>query len=218
MIKNLIILLFAAISSFHLYYSWKNDEKRRAMTKPFLLLCLILYYLCSEKEWSVWVILGLVFCWLGDILLIRRGNRYFVMGGSSFFLGHIAFDIAMLYSASDLKIPRMFILAVSAVYIMVLIRVIAEILDTLPKMMIIPMGLYLLSNCVMNLFALIRLFGCLSLSSVLLYAGALSFFVSDCILFLVRFHRNRDLVWGKHFSVMAAYLAAAAMLTIGFTI
>ncbi|MCR5794876.1 MAG: lysoplasmalogenase [Solobacterium sp.] len=218
MTRNLIIILFAAISSFHLYFSWKNDEKRRAMTKPFLLLCLILYYLYSEQEWSVWVILGLVFCWAGDILLIWRGKRWFMMGGASFFLGHIAFDIAVIHTVRSLDIRWMFILSAAAVYIMVLIRVIGEILDTLPKMMIIPMGLYLLSNCVMNLFALIRLLGDPGLSSVLLYAGALFFFVSDCILFLVRFHRNRDLVRRKHFSVMAAYLAACALITISFTI
>lgn len=42
--KIVFFVLFAAASIAHLYFSWKDDKRGRAVTKPFLLLFLALYY------------------------------------------------------------------------------------------------------------------------------------------------------------------------------
>ena len=64
------LALFAAASLVHLYHSWLNDRKKRAVTKPMLLLFLTLYYCTSAASVNVFLLLALVTSWLGDVLLI----------------------------------------------------------------------------------------------------------------------------------------------------
>jgi hypothetical protein len=51
--------------------------------------------------------------------------------------------------------------------------------------------------------------------SVVAYIGAVSFFVSDCTLYLVRYHDNKELIFKKHFTVMLTYLLGEALITVG---
>ena len=53
---------------------------------------------------------------------------------------------------------------------------------------------------------------------LLVLIGAALFYVSDCLLLFVRFHKNRSLIPGKHFSVMLGYLAALSLIAAGFTL
>ena len=41
------------------------------------------------------------------------------------------------------------------------------------------------------------------------------FFTSDCTLYLVRYHKNKDLIFKKHFTVMLTYLLGEALITVG---
>ena len=47
------------------------------------------------------------------------------------------------------------------------------------------------------------------------YAGAVLFFVSDCALFLVRYHKNKNLVYRRHFTVMLTYVLGELLITQG---
>jgi uncharacterized membrane protein YhhN len=51
--------------------------------------------------------------------------------------------------------------------------------------------------------------------SLVAYAGAVLFFASDCTLFLVRYFRNPDVIFKKHFTVMLTYLAGEFLITLG---
>jgi uncharacterized membrane protein YhhN len=68
----------------------------------------------------------------------------------------------------------------------------------------------------MNLLALIRMSTMQSPGSLVTYIGAVLFFISDCTLFLVRYYRNPDVVFKKHFTVMITYLAGQLLITLGF--
>ena len=67
----------------------------------------------------------------------------------------------------------------------------------------------------MNLFALMRLFTMHSAGSIVAYVGAVLFFISDCTLFLVRYYRNKDLIFKRHFTVMLTYLAGEMLIVLG---
>ena len=54
-----------------------------------------------------------------------------------------------------------------------------------------------------------------SAGSIVAYVGAVFFFISDCTLYLVRYHDNKDLIFRKHFTVMLTYLLGEALITIG---
>ena len=48
--SRVFIILLIMVSVTHLYASWKNDKKLRALTKPFLLIFIGLWYLCRAED------------------------------------------------------------------------------------------------------------------------------------------------------------------------
>lgn len=212
---NLVILvLFLVISIIHLYQSFHDMKKERAKTKPFLLVMLLLFYVLSSKVKDIYLILALAFSWLGDVLLIFPGNKMFITGGISFLIAHFCFIIhfteLILLSHFSWILPL-----IGIIYIVVSVKVIEKIKATTPKNMVVPLWLYLISNSFMNLFALWVFLQHPHISTFIAYLGALLFFVSDCVLFLVRYYPNRDLIYHRHFSVMLAYLLGELLLTVG---
>ena len=64
-------------------------------------------------------------------------------------------------------------------------------------------------------FALMRLLSVGSQGSLVSYIGAVLFFASDCTLFLVRYFRNPDVIFKRHFTVMLTYLAGELLIVLG---
>ncbi len=49
-----------------------------------------------QSAWGQAVFVGLCLCWLGDVLLIPKDKRAFLLGLVSFLLGHVGFVVAFL--------------------------------------------------------------------------------------------------------------------------
>ena len=209
------LLLFLVFSVLHLAYSWQDHRKGRAVTKPFLIALLGLYYAFSAGDPAPVLLAALFTSWLGDVLLIPKGNKWFIIGGSSFLLSHFLFMAAYVPHIRFGEAPWLWLLPVAAGYVFLSVKVIRAVKDNTPKLMVVPMWLYLLVNSAMNLLALAQLCTARTAGAAVAYAGALLFFLSDCILFLVRYHRNRDLVPRRHFPVMLCYLAGEFLITWG---
>ena len=91
MVSYIFLALFIAVSLLHLYDSWRDNHRRRRYTKPLLLILLTLFY-CFAAEKIDWVLVAaLLFSWLGDVLLMPSGTKWFVSGGISFLVSHILF-------------------------------------------------------------------------------------------------------------------------------
>ncbi len=212
--NSVILVLFLLISIIHLYQSFHDLRKERAKTKPFLLITLLLFYLYSSKVKDIYLILALAFSWLGDVLLIFPGNRMFLAGGVLFLIAHFCFIIhfteQILLSHFSLLLPLIGIL-----YLLISVKVMQMIRNNTPGSMVVPMRLYLIANSFMNLFALWVFLQHPHISTFISYLGALLFFVSDCVLFLVRYYPDKDLIYHRHFSVMLAYLLGEFLLTVG---
>ena len=214
-LKYAILILYIILSSIHLYHSWIDDAKHRAMTKPFLLLLLATYYATSANDLSWPLILALLTSWLGDVLLIPKGHKWFTMGGISFLFSHFLFIAVYTPSVKFAAVPLVLIAVMAVVYYGISLMIIRAVRKTTPKIMVVPMYLYLLANSTMNLFALMRLLTLGSVGSVVAYVGAVLFFISDCTLFLVRYYRNKDLIFKRHFTVMLTYLAGEMLIVLG---
>ena len=209
------LILFVISSAIHLYHSWKDDSRRRAMTKPLLLLFLIAYYLCAAPQISWFLVAALLTSWLGDVLLIPKGHGWFTAGGISFLLSHFLFITVYTPSVSFGGIPWLLVIPVALVYYGISIMIIRAVAPTTPKAMVAPMCLYLLANSTMNIFALMRLLTLKTPGSLVAWLGAILFFISDCTLFLVRYYPKKQLIFKKHFTVMLTYLAGEALITLG---
>jgi len=211
----LFLAFFGLFTLLHLFSSWKDDRAGRAKTKPFLISCLALSYFFSVKEPSGLLLAALFTSWLGDVLLIPRGNRWVIMGGISFLISHLLLMVLYLPRIDFAEVPWFWLLPVAAVYTLLSVKSVRAVRDNTPKPMLIAFWLYLLTNSAMNLLALMQLLTTRHAGAAVAYAGAVLFFLSDCILFLVRYHRNPDLVPKRHFPVMLCYLSGEFLITLG---
>lgn len=213
-VANIFLALYAVVSGIHLYHSWKDSPKRR-YSKPFLLILLILYYIFSSEK-ITWVLVGaLATSWLGDVLLIPKGTKWFVAGGISFLFCHVLFVLAYYNQVSWSSVNWWILIPAAIIYYGISVRLTLTIKHNVPIAVLIPMILYLIMNSTMNLFALAQLMTYHYVGAVIAYIGAVSFFVSDCTLYLVRYHDNKNLIFKKHFTVMLTYLLGEALITIG---
>ena len=209
------LCLYIVSSAVHLYHSWKDDAKKRRITKPLLLAFLILFYLFSTKEISIYLLLALIFSWLGDVLLIPKGHGWFTAGGISFLFSHVFFILTYVGHIRYGNVVWLIVIPAAVLYYGTSLLIIRALRPTTPKAMIVPMYLYLIANSTMNAFALMQLFTHKNAAAAIAYAGALLFFVSDCTLFLVRYYKNPNLIYRRHFTVMLTYLAGELLIVIG---
>ena len=213
--KQVFLVLFTITSLIHLYDSWNDDSKRRARTKPFLLLLLLLFYVAATKRMNVYLVLALAFSWLGDVLLIPKGHKWFTMGGISFIFSHVFFILTYLPNVSLKAANWLIVIPMAVIYYGISLFIMHVLRPTTPKSMVLPMRFYLLCNSTMNVVSLLQLMTCRSFGAWVAFAGALLFFVSDCCLFLVRYYKKPEIIFRKHFTVMLAYLRGELLIVLG---
>ncbi len=216
-VSYVFLALFFISSAVHLYHSWKDDSKKRAITKPMLLLFLIGFYVfaADKSNISVVLIVALATSWLGDVLLIPKGNGWFTAGGISFLISHLTFIAVYVTNIDFAKVNWFITVPVAIVYYFIAFKIIMAVKANTPKIMVVPMYLYLLANSTMNVFALMQLLCNPCLATALAYAGAILFFASDCTLFLVRYHENKNIIFKRHFTVMLTYVLGEFLITLG---
>ncbi len=208
------IAAFAAFSAVHLYASWRCDRLLRAVTKVFLLPALLGWYLTTVQAPMEIVAAAVAASWLGDVLLIF-GPVGFAVGGMSFFASHLCFAAAYCMHVDFALVPLWLMLLAPAAYITAVALVFRGLVGHVkPRILYAGMMGYLVVNGTMNCFALFQLVTLPCLATAIMYAGALSFFVSDSILFYVRFRRGRP--FKTHFGVMLSYLLAEFLIVAGF--
>lgn len=214
MLPYVFLALYVIVSGIHLFHSWSDDPKRR-YSKPFLLILLILYYVFSTEKASWALLCALATSWLGDVLLIPKGTKWFVAGGISFLFCHVFFVIVYYPAVVWQNVIWWILIPAAVIYYGISVRLTLTIKHNVPIAVLIPMIFYLIMNSTMNLFALAQLMTLHSVGSIVAYIGAVSFFISDCTLYLVRYHDNKELIFKKHFTVMLTYLLGEALITIG---
>ena len=213
--KYAFLILYLLFTVIHLYHSWADDAKLRAYTKPFLLILLALFYASSATNISLLLLFALLTSWIGDVLLIPKGHKWFTRGGISFLISHFLFMSVYLPYLKFKIIPWLLALILAPAYYRLSLLIIRAVRPTTPDSMVTPMTMYLMVNSTMNLLALIRMFTLQTPGSLIAYAGAVLFFASDCTLFLVRYYRDPDVIFKKHFTVMLTYLAGEFLITLG---
>ena len=216
--RYLFLVLLAIATVIHLIDSWHDDSKKRCRTKPFLLIFILLYYIFSADSASWVLICALITSWIGDILLMGKGNKWFISGGISFMLSHFFF--IAVYAINVFLHPLdgiiwWIVIPAAVIYLTVALFIVRALKSTAPKMMLVPMYIYLICNSAMNIFSLIQLMTFRSPGAVIAYIGAVLFFISDCTLYLVRYYKNENIIFKKHFTVMLTYVLGELLITQG---
>ena len=211
--KYLGIILFVLSTAVHLYASLRQDKPLRNRSKPFILIGLLVYYCFGTDRIALTVVLALFFSWIGDLLLIPKGVKWFTAGGISFMVSHFFFILSYAEYVSFAKIPVYWIVLPTLLFFVLVARVFSRLRAYLPKALYYPMYLYLLINGAMNCFALFRLLSQMTPGSVVTVIGALLFFISDATLFFVRFKKDGRIK--THFWVMLTYSVGEFLIVLG---
>lgn len=187
-------------------------------TKPLLLLSLlIIYAFLSRKNHSyqrVYMLLALLFSWLGDILLMFQGldSVFFLLGLICFLLAHVGYIIAFNQTVSTGN-PR--VLRNNPWTILIFIAYGTGIFMLIKNglgNMLIPVIIYMCIILLMGISALNR-YGQTSLKSfVEVFAGAIFFMISDSILAINKFSQP---VMSATPIIMSTYIIAQLLIVKG---
>lgn len=106
----------AVLAIVHLVSCWRGDDDLRKPTKVALMPVVALSYLAFARQPSIWVVAGLLFGCLGDLFLLwPLKKKFFALGTSSFFLGHVCYLI-FIYTHYVIRVSWIWIVVVSAIY------------------------------------------------------------------------------------------------------
>ena len=211
--KTAFLAVFVLSTAVHLYASLRKDTRLRNLSKPFLLLSLLGFYITAARAPTAAIILALLFSWLGDVLLIPKGVKWFTAGGIAFMISH-GFFIAGYWKDVDFSgIPVVLIVLLALFFAATVSFVFSKLKPHLPKALFYPMFLYLLINGAMNCFAIFRCVSNPTAATITTAIGAALFFVSDTSLFFVRFKKDSRLK--THFLVMLTYSIGELLIVLG---
>ena len=208
-----MLAVFFISAGIHLYASLKKNKPLRNRTKPFILLGLLGFYLCAAEPVVLFVVLALVFSWLGDILLIPKGVKWFTAGGIAFMVSHAFFIAGYCRDIDFSRISAPLIVFLAAFFTAAVVLIFSKLKPHLPKALFYPMFLYLMINGAMNCFAIFRFASAPAAATLITALGAALFFISDTALFFVRFNKESRLK--THFLVMLTYSIGELLIVLG---
>ena len=181
--------------------------------KPVIVLSLIGFYLSSTAERNSTLIRALFFCWVGDFVLMFNGELYFMIGLVAFLIGHVFYiftfrqfvqqEQSTLLPTQKLRYTFPVFLAGTG-----LIVVLYPSLGALK----IPVIIYATVLMVMVSTALMRYGRTNTRSFILVFAGAISFMLSDSLLALNKFRMPIEFA---SFYIMSMYILAQFLIVKG---
>lgn len=213
--KKIFILLFALVAAVELIAVTFDFAMAHAIVKPLIMITLAAYYVSSVSQRNNFFIAALIFCWLGDVMLMMQGDeKYFMAGLVAFLSGHVLYVFSYkqmrdpegvdgLLNTQKLRFSFPVILAGTGLVVVLLPH-----LGDLK----IPVMIYALVITIMVLQALFR-FGFTSKRSfALIFVGAILFMISDSALAINKFMTPLPMA---SLVIMTTYIAAQFLIVEG---
>lgn len=186
------------------------------VTKPMLVALLLVWFLSvTYKRATIryWVVLALVFSWLGDVFLMvpETGSNYFILGLSGFLIAHILYIIFFLRIRKHENPVQRWLIPVFILVVAYSLSLLLFLLPTLGPLKI-PVALYGLTISVMFLMAIHAISISKGPTAYWFMAGALLFVLSDSMLAINKFHAAFP---GADIGIMVTYGLAQLALVNG---
>ena len=214
--KNFWIILFLIVLAIDLFAAYSGNETLRYFSKPLLMPLLIVYFIFNTNtvaSLKKWIVLALVFSWLGDVLLMfeARNNIFFIFGLVAFLIAHIFY---LLFYENILKLENL--KKNYWLFIPVLIYYVALIYLLSPHLgeMKLPVRVYgvVISYMLIQAFQVARIKN--RAASAMMITGAILFIASDSILAMNKFYQPFELAG---IAIMITYGMAQLLITLGAT-
>jgi uncharacterized membrane protein YhhN len=183
--------------------------------KPLIVIWLLAWFILRARAFrsplKKWIILGLVFSWAGDVLLMFQDDNpvFFLLGLSSFLLAHIFYILFFHFIRINEGIKgRWFLLLIVAMYFIVINYILSPYLGE----MNLPVRIYAVVISIMFLLAMHMLFIKNKIAGLFMMTGAMCFIISDSLLALNKFYYSFPMAG---IFVMATYGLAQFFITYG---
>jgi len=181
-----LIILIADLVAVYL-----GNDSFRLVTKTLLMPVLVLYVFSQTKSahsnLKAWVLIALLFSWLGDILLMFEGKNpiFFLLGLSAFFVTQV-FYIIFFHNIRMREYIRgnALLLLLAIVYYSVLMSLLTPFLGNLK----LPVRIYGVVLSFMLMLAMHTMFSKNKKAGVWMVVGAILFVISDSLLALNKFY------------------------------
>ena len=213
--KKIALIVFALVAVAELIAVTIDIELIQTIAKPLIMISLMSYYLFSVSERNYFFMAAIVFCWLGDVLLMFQRDEMFFMGGLVAFLsGHVLYvfsyrqmcdpdGVDKLLGPQKVRFSFPIILAGTGL-VVVLLPHLGELK--------IPVMIYALVLTIMVLQALFRFGFTAKRSFVLIFVGALFFMISDSALAINKFMHPLPMA---SLLIMSTYITAQYLIVEG---
>jgi len=209
-LKLVFLVILGVVSAVYLVSLFYKQGIFQFVLKGCLMPLVLAVYIFGADKILLPVVLGLVFGWAGDVLLLKISDlRFFRLGLASFLIGHIFYIIAMFAPARPFNITVLVIsIAAAACLGLLLFKIIRPTAEM--KIPVIAYEAILLS---MAVFALQLFIAQGSSFGALVLAGSVCFVVSDSTLAYDTFRKGPKYGF---FIVMLTYIAAQLLIALGF--
>ena len=214
MILGIGITIYTIVMIVHLIMCYRENEKVRKITKPLLMLTLLvtsIIYGFNTNHFLPLLYVAITLGLIGDLLLIFDNSRViFGLGGVTFFFGHVLYIVQMINLLS-FSIKWYF-------YLILLVILIGWCIFTTPKLkknlsfLALPCSIYSFILLFGVVIGIISFFTNISLYNVMLICGFILFIISDTILVISVFYKN---IKRYHFYLMIPYIIAQVLLAYG---
>lgn len=215
--KYLSIIVFIIVSIKHLKHSLESDIKGRKDTKPLIIPTLILLYLSMNIGiFNKDLLIGLLFGFFGDYLLMSSRKKYSSLGEVAFAIGHIFYIKAFVQISGGKLLIGINLVIIIIIYIIYALffyeKILKKMIKEVKKIKIAGVIIYLIIISVMSILACL-LFVSGVKGMMITYIGTILFIISDsCLIYRDNVKRSRYM----NFIVMLTYIAAQLLIVSGF--
>jgi uncharacterized membrane protein YhhN len=215
--KSTFLGIYILLVLFDLACGFEVLSNFRILSKPLILLSLIVYFIGnakSNRNSTFYLFLGALICsLLGDIFLLfdQENSLFFTLGLASFLIAHILFVLTFI-KKWNAKTPKYFwfITLLLFSYGGILFYILMDSLGSLK----LPVILYILGILAMVISAYRRLDKVPYQSFNLVLIGAFFFVLSDSVLAINKFLYDLPL---SHILIMGSYATAQYLITKGIS-
>lgn len=179
--KTILLILFFIVAFMDIYAVIVENKSLEIIFKPLLMVSLFLVYISSVKKMNYWLVFGLFFSFLGDVLLLNQ-QKYFVFGVACFLITHV-FYIRMI--TINLRKEKSFTKIILSIvpFVLCFLLVMFIVYENLQDMLA-PVAEYGLVISVFGAVTLLYYEQEKSLGSLLLFLSAILLTFSDSFLIL----------------------------------
>ena len=183
------LVFFILVSFLYVIGILLDNDFIKFISKPLIMLSLLLYYIKSVQRKSKLFIGAVLFSFLGDILLLFDSELFFMLGLVSFLIAHILFISMVVGMLNKSSIQQKIFATMPFMFTYVGLLVLLK--ESLGEMLI-PVVIYGLVISVFGVVSLLNHLILKSKASQYLIFGAAFFVVSDSLLAINRFYEAQE--------------------------